>query len=347
MFSGPFHEDILNSISEAVFVVDSEMNILFRNRAAEEDLPVHIRGLESGGLFSALPWLAPYADGLRSAASEGRSCFLRSVGTPVGATWARMTPFVTDEARRTWVLTIGPLLLSPDERDVVAFESMEGVVSQIAHEINNPLGGIRGAAQLLDERLSPEEAEYLQVIVREVDRLSDIVGELKDFASMSGMATQPLNIHEVIDQSLVVLGPEMAGITVRRFYDPSLPDVRGNSSKLLQVFINLFKNAAEAMLENEEPGMLVIRTRPSELYAHRDGRTLRWVEVAVTDNGPGVRFNDRERIFMPFVTSKKDGSGLGLAISKKILIAHQGMLRLESTEGRGATFKAFIPYAGG
>jgi len=345
MFSATFNEDILNSLSEAVFVLDPEMHILFRNRAAEEDLPTHARGVESGSLFSALSWLVPYADVLRSSAAEGRSCFLPSVGTPVGTTWARMTPLLAEGRRGGWVLTIGPVLLSPDERDVEAFESIEGVVSQIAHEINNPLGGIRGAAQLMREKLSSEGAEYLSVIVREVDRLSDIVGELKDFASMAGMATQSLNIHEVLDQALVVLGPEISNITIRRFYDPSLPEVQGNSSKLLQVFINLFKNAVEAMREIREAGMVVIRTRPSELYAHRDGRTLRWVEVAISDNGPGVSPNDRNRIFLPFVTSKKDGSGLGLAISKKILIAHQGMLKLESTEGRGATFKAFIPYA--
>jgi len=344
--SGVLHEDILNSISEAVFLVDTGMNILFRNRAAEEDIPLQARGYDGRDLFTALPWLSSYAETFRTTFREGRACFLRSVETPVGPTWARLTPYV-GEGEGGAVLTLGPLPVSQDEKDAVAFESMEGIVSQIAHEINNPLAGIRGAAQLLLERMSSDDAEYLRVIMREVDRLAEMVTELRDFGSLAEMPVQALNIHEVIDQAIVVLGPSISGITIRRFYDPSLPDVIGNSAKLLQVFLNLFKNSCEAMRETPEPGMLTIRTRPSEQYAHRNGLTLKWVEISVNDNGSGISARDRERIFLPFVSTKKYGSGLGLSISKKILMAHQGMLRLDAGEGQGTTFKAFIPYTAG
>ncbi|MBI5140732.1 MAG: hypothetical protein HZA20_00895 [Nitrospirae bacterium] len=353
MFS---HADVLNSLSVAVLLLDRDMNVLAANRAAEEDLP-HAGGIHTGHpLLVAFPWLAPYRNTLLSSSGAGRSCYLSNIPMPEGPAWAHLTPHVTaDGAVEGSVLTVGISRGASDERDDLAFESVEGLISQIAHEIRNPLGGIRGASQLLAERLPPDQGEFLHVIIREVDRLSAILHELLDFAAPARAPRQTLNIHEVIDRAFMILAPEMDGITVRRLYDPSLPDVFGDGAKLLQVFINLIRNAAEAMREpdnaaeavreTDPPRVLEVQTRPSSRYMQRNGRISKWAEVRVIDNGPGIAREDLRRIFLPYYTRKKQGSGLGLAISKKILVSHEGMLRVESREGMGATFIACVPFA--
>jgi two-component system nitrogen regulation sensor histidine kinase GlnL len=339
--------DILNSLSVAVLLLDSDLNVLAVNRAAEEDLP-HAGGILKGRpLIVTFPWLTPYRSTLLSSSGAGRSCYLSNIPMPEGPAWAHMTPHVTaDGAVEGSVLAVGISRGSSDERDDLAFESVEGLISQIAHEIRNPLGGIRGASQLLAERLPPDQGEFVHVIIREVDRLSAMLRELLDFAAPARAPRHTLNIHEVIDRAFMILAPEMDGITVRRLYDPSLPDVCGDGAKLLQVFINLIRNAAEAMRSDaDQPRIIEVQTRPSSRYMQRNGRISKWAEVRVIDNGPGIAREDLRRIFLPYYTRKKQGSGLGLAISKKILVSHEGMLRVESREGMGATFIACVPFA--
>lgn len=342
------HADILNSLSVAVMLLDRDLNVLAVNRAAEEDLP-HAGGIHTGHpLIVTFPWMAPYWETLLSSSGAGRSCYLSNIPMPEGPAWAHLTPHVTaDGAVEGSVLAVGISRGTSDERDDLAFESVEGLISQIAHEIRNPLGGIRGASQLLAERLPPDQGEFVHVIIREVDRLSAILRELLDFAAPARAPRHTLNIHEVIDRAFMILAPEMDGITIRRLYDPSLPDVYGDGAKLLQVFINLIRNAAEALREpnQQQPRVLEVQTRPSSRYMQRNGRISKWAEVRVIDNGPGIAREDLRRIFLPYYTRKKQGSGLGLAISKKILVSHEGMLRVESREGMGATFIACVPFA--
>lgn len=339
------HEDILNSLEEAVVLLDRGMTVIAANRAAEEELLPGGRHAEGRSVFEVLPWLSRFAGSIRSAASEGRSCFLKSIASPRGVTWASLTPYMNDTQPGASVLAVGPVSMSPDERDRLAFESMEGFISQIAHEIRNPLGGIRGASQLLSEKVPDDMAEYLGVIVQEVDRLSGIIRELQEFSTPAAPARQAVNVHEVLDRALMVLSPAKGGITVKRLYDPSLPDVFGDGARLLQVFLNLIKNAAEAMEVTGGEGIIEIRTRPATQYVQRRGHIKRWAEISVSDNGPGISQDRLERIFLPFVSGKKEGSGLGLAIARKILNFHEGMLRVESREGEGATFRAYIPFA--
>lgn len=339
------HEDILNSLEEAVVLLDSSMSVITANLAAEEEL-LPAGGHASGrSVFEMLPWLSQYAGSFRSAVKEGRGCYLKSISSPRGVTWASLTPYMSDTIPGASVLAVGPVSMSPDERDRLAFESMEGFISQIAHEIKNPLGGIRGASQLLSEKLPGDMSEYLEVIVNEVDRLSGILRELQDFSTPSHPARQAVNVHEVLDRALMVLSPVKGGITVKRLYDPSLPEVCGDGTRLLQVFLNLVKNAIEAIGETGKEGIIEIRTRPATQYVQRGRHVKRWAEISVRDNGPGISQGRLERILLPFVTSKKEGSGLGLAIARKILNFHEGMLRVESREGEGATFKAYIPFA--
>lgn len=342
------HADILNSLSVAVLLLDRDMNVLTANRAAEEDLP-HAGGILKGRpLIVTFPWLTPYWSTLLSSSGAGRNCYLSNIPMPdEGPAWAHLTPHVTaDGAVEGSVLAVGISRGTSDERDDLAFESVEGLISQIAHEIRNPLGGIRGASQLLAERLPPDQGEFVNVIIREVDRLSAILRELLDFAAPARAPRHTLNIHEVIDRAFMILAPEMGGITIRRLYDPSLPDVFGDGAKLLQVFINLIRNAAEALRESDpQPRIIEVQTRPSSRYMQRNGRISKWAEVRVIDSGPGIAREDLRRIFLPYYTRKKQGSGLGLAISKKILVSHEGMLRVESREGMGATFIACVPFA--
>ena len=338
------HEDILNSLEEAILLLDNSMSVIAVNRAAEEELLTGGRQVAGRDVFEVLPWLSQFAGSFRSAVEAGRGCYLKSVTAPRGVTWASLTPYMSDTLPGASVLAVGPVSMSPDERDQLAFESMDGFISQIAHEIKNPLGGIRGASQLLSEKLPGDLAEYLGVIVHEVDRLSGILRELQDFSSPSPPARKAVNVHEVLDRALKILHPEREGITVKRLYDPSLPDLFGDGAKLLQVFLNLIKNAAEALEGRGEEGLMELCTRPAPQYVQRGGHIKRWAEISVRDNGAGISPDRLERIFLPFVSGKSGGSGLGLAIARKILNFHDGMLRVESREGEGAIFKAYIPY---
>jgi len=244
-----------------------------------------------------------------------------------------------------WILTVDPGPRTPEERNALAFESLDGLISQMAHEIQNPLGGIRGASQLLEERLPSEYSEYLSVIRNEVDRLSGILRELIDYASPARPVRSPVNVHEVIDRAVDLLEPARAGVRVTRSYDPSLPEVRVETGKLLQVFINILKNALEALGPDGDDRVIMLRTRPSSHHVEREGKIQRWAEVSFRDNGPGIPPEDLDRIFLPYQSRKREGSGLGLAICRKILQGHDGMIRVESEQGAGATFFVYIPFS--
>jgi len=341
-----FHDDILNSLQEAVFVLDEELRIVELNRAAEEDLNTQERPRAGRSILSVLPWLTGYRGVLEGAAGAGRSCFLGLVQGPDGPVLVRLVPLVRAGRVEGSVLTVDPGGRTAEERELLAFESLDGLISQMAHEIRNPLGGIRGAAQLLLERSGGEYEEYLRVIRDEVDRLSAILTELIDYAAPASPAREPVNIHEVIDRAVRLAGVEAAGVTVERNYDPSLPEVLGDGGRLLQVFLNLLGNARDLLAgRSGKPGRIGLRTRPSPQYVQRDGRVFRWAEVTVSDNGPGIAPGDLDRIFLPYHSGRRGGTGLGLAICRKILRAHDGMIRVESEPGKGASFIVTIPFA--
>jgi two-component system nitrogen regulation sensor histidine kinase GlnL len=232
--------------------------------------------------------------------------------------------------------------LSLAEREDHDQGSLVYLLGSISHEIKNPLGGIKGAAQLL--RMHAHDAslnEYSDLIIRETDRLNNI---LHDYLTICRKPSfHPVNIHEIMEKALTILAVPIrkAGITLKRLYDPSLPQVQGDESKLLQVFLNIIKNAVESMLRG---GSIEISTSPSKELFGDHGKTKRMALITITDTGKGMSDTETEKIFLPFFTKKKGGTGIGLSLSKKIISDHGGMIRAKSTKGKGTSFSLYLPF---
>lgn len=217
----------------------------------------------------------------------------------------------------------------------------------IAHEVKNPLGGIRGAAQLLSRKVRETGlTEYTDIIIREVDRLNNILEEVLDFANPRRIKPLPINIHEVLD-TVILLGNTMTegkAAHLIKSYDPSLPQVLGDKEHLIQVFLNLIKNSIEAVDKN---GEIILNTRMlTDFHLVEEGyRAAKMASVEIKDNGCGISKENMEKIFTPFFTTKAKGSGLGLALSFRIIKEHGGFFKIDSNPGKGTAISIFLPIA--
>ncbi len=226
--------------------------------------------------------------------------------------------------------------------------SVSAMAALLAHEIKNPLSGVRGAAQLLEQSVPPEETQLTRLIIEETDRVVALIDRMEDFTSDTVFdAREPVNIHEVLER-VIALG--RAGFAKRvRFverYDPSLPAVYGNKDRLIQAFLNLVKNAAEVVPEGE--GEIIVST------AYQHGVRLQApsgavpmqlpLVVTIQDNGPGIPDDLRRHIFDPFVTTKHGGTGLGLPLVAKLIGDHGGVIDLDSRPRR-TVFRVMLPMA--
>jgi two-component system nitrogen regulation sensor histidine kinase GlnL len=228
-----------------------------------------------------------------------------------------------------------------------AARSVSGLASVLAHEIKNPLSGIRGAAQLLEPGLKEEDRALAQLICTETDRIRNLVDRMEVFGDERPLSTEPVNIHQVLDHVTRLAETGFLGdarISVE--FDPSLPPVPGNRDKLIQAFLNLVKNAAEAIAEGREAGRIVLRTafRPGMRLAvpGTGARVSLPLMIEVEDNGPGVADGLKPHLFDPFVTTKRTGSGLGLALVAKIIGDHGGVIECESVP-KHTVFRVLLP----
>lgn len=219
------------------------------------------------------------------------------------------------------------------------------LVRNLAHEIKNPLGGIRGAAQLLEMELAdPALIEYTQVIIHEADRLQALVDRLLAPHRRPHVVAD-VNIHEVLERvRSLVLAEFSRGLTIVRDYDASLPEFRGDREQLIQAVLNITHNAALALAERRQVGnaRIVLRTRAARQVTIGRQRYRLALELHIEDNGPGVPPEIRDRIFFPLVSGRDGGSGLGLTLAQDFIQQHQGLIECESEPGR-TLFKIQIP----
>ncbi len=348
-----YYEDLLSSLQDGVIVLDPAGRIVSLNQAAEELTGFsgsQIAGRLIGEIF---PSPAPLSSLVAKTVEQGRS------HADFDATLTR-----ADGARLT-VSTIASLVSNPHGenrgvvlvlRDLSRVRELEeqvrrsdrlaalGVLAAgVAHEVRNPLVGVRAAAQLMEREpgFPPSLQEFTGIIIREVDRLNRLVGDLLALAGGRPLRIQPCNVNQVVEEALRLEESTLqaGAITVVRRYDPAVPAVAADPDRLLQVFLNLIRNGAEAMAGGA--GELQLRTRFERVAPQCGGGAAAVVEIG--DRGPGIPPETQAQVFNPFFTTKDGGTGLGLPISLRIVEEHGGAIEVHSRVGQGTTFRVLLP----
>ena len=209
------------------------------------------------------------------------------------------------------------------------------MVRQLAHEIKNPLGGLRGAAQLLSRQLqSADLREYTEVIISEADRLASLVDTLLGPGGPPNK--QPLNVHELLEYVVRVVQPDLGDrVAIRRDYDPGLPLISLDRDQIVQALLNIIQNAATAL---EGRGTVTLRSRAITNFTIGDTRHRVVASIEVQDDGPGIPAGLQDSVFYPLVTSRVDGTGLGLPVAQELLSRHGGLIEFESQPGNTVFF---------
>lgn len=335
----------LDLLSSAVILVDGGLIIQYLNPAAENLFAASSRQLLGKSLSHLLgepPGLGAALDNaLRDNWSyTGQNITVHRHGAEPLHLDCTVTPVETARARL--LLEFRPidqqLKVAREERLAEQQQVNRELIRNLAHEIKNPLGGIRGSAQLLERELNnPQLQEYTQVIIKEADRLQDLMNRL--LTSHRLMQPQPVNIHEILERVRRLINGEFPGIQVRRDYDTSLPDLMGDREQLIQAILNVARNAAQAL---EGEGEIVLRTRAQRQVTLNKKRYRLALELQVIDNGPGMPEEIRERIFYPLVSGRDGGSGLGLTLAQAFIHQHQGTIEVDSRPGR-TCFTLLLP----
>ena len=350
-----YYATVIDSVGDGVIVVASSGLITLCNPAAEEITGFsrkQAQGVEFKKLFALeTTLLEMVSKTIRTGItiSDHENVVVRSTGrvTPVAAT---CYPLLEGSGEN-----IGAILTL---KDITYIRELEAAVRQadrlstlgtlaagLAHEVKNPLGGIKGAAQLLEREFEPgsDMLEYTRVMIRETERIDHIIRELLELASPRGLKLAPINLHKILGDILLLQGQAVAGrtITFIKHFDPSIPDIMADEQMLTRLFLNLIRNAIDAMGEH---GRLTISSRVLADYRMaQNQRHSRMVAIEVSDDGPGIPSEDLENIWTPFFSTKSGGTGLGLTICHKIVAEHRGMIKAESTPGHGTKFTVLLP----
>ncbi|MEX0637242.1 MAG: nitrogen regulation protein NR(II) [Burkholderiales bacterium] len=341
----------LEYLSTAVMVLDEHAVVRYANPAAENLLGVAAKSLigqEFLPLFEADAMLdKALADALVthwdysaqnvSYPRPGRealplSCVLTRIDAPGTPLLAELRP-IEQQLRQ-----------AREERLIGEQQASRELIRNLAHEIKNPLGGLRGSAQLLERELErPELREYTQVIIKEADRLRTLLDRLLTPHRQPRLG--PLGIHEVLERvRSLVLAEFASGIAIDCDYDPSLPDLVGDKEQLIQAVLNVVRNAAQAVANSGRRGVITLRTRALRQVTLLKQRHRLALELQVVDDGPGVPEDIRDRIFNPLVSGRDGGSGLGLSLAQTFVHYHRGVIECDSRPGR-TVFRIVLPLA--
>lgn len=350
-------EAVLDALTTAVLVVvDEALTIGYMNCAAESIFGTSKH--QSIG-SSVLDLLSDTPD------NDGVEAFNRfaEIFTSEQSVTRRATEFRTrsgaevtadltvslDTANRCLIIELQPInrlvRINRDDQFLASEETTRRLVRGLAHEIKNPLGGLRGAAQLLERELENRaHTEYTGIIIQEADRLSELVDRLLGPSREPRIA--PSNIHELLERVVRLVDAEMPGqVRFVRDYDPSLPEIQGDESQIIQALLNIVRNAWQ-ILDEQPPAhgeaVITLRTRVVRTFTIRTVLHRMVAQIDITDNGPGVAEDLVGQIFVPMISGRPQGTGLGLAITQSIISQHGGVIECVSRPGK-TCFSVFLP----
>jgi len=343
----------LDLLATAVVVLDENFVVRYANPAAEQLLDTAARALigqpflQMFAEFSALEQTVSEALGTRWSYAAQNVSYLRPGREPL-----QLACFVnrTESPDAPLVVELRPieqmLRIAREERLLSEQQVYRELIRNLAHEIRNPLGGLRGSAQLLERELpDPGLREYTQVIIKEADRLQLLLDRLLTPRRTPKLG--PLNIHEALERVCSIVQAEFgARVTVLRDYDPSVPELQGDMEQLIQALLNVARNAAQAITGSgqEASGTILFRTRVLRQITIGRQRYRLALELQVVDNGPGVPEDILERIFHPLVSGREGGSGIGLSLAQTYVQYHGGVIECESRPG-STVFSILLPLA--
>jgi len=358
--------DIFDYLSTAILVFDADGRCCYANEACQTLLVRSLRWLQGRDPGTIFPLNSEIVAQCESARADAQSIVLREIEVHL-PDWQRsllldmnVSPYASD-GQMGVILEMSDRKevskLSHDTNTAAIFKAATRIVRGLCHEIKNPLGGIRGAAQLLSLEVEGQEtAEYTSVITREVDRLSELLGRMS--GGGGSFNKEEIDIHRAMAEIAQLLKAEHGeSLEVSFDFDTSLPRIEANLDSLTQALLNMFKNAAQwALIGNpatksleddfaHQTASICIKTRTAYPDLRRSLMPQRGIRIQVYDNGPGVDPSIADQIFLPMVTRREGGTGLGLSISQEIAQSHDGFIELdEHEEGRGTCFSVYLPY---
>ncbi|MDH3338239.1 MAG: nitrogen regulation protein NR(II) [Gammaproteobacteria bacterium] len=348
--TGRQSQRILDSLCSGVILLDSSLLITYLNPAAENILGISVQRARGKSLLRLVddePEMRDvlgrviatgdhYANEIRLSPSEvhAEERIVDCRVSPIELGAAALLVEMTDVTRRSKISRENALLIQHG--------AGRQMIRQLAHEIKNPLGGIRGAAQLLEKQLSRAElselTEYTDVVISETDRLAALVDTLLGPGGPPNK--KPVNVHELLEYVIrIIEAEERKSVVFKRDYDPGLPLIRLDRDQMVQALLNLVRNAAMAL---EGHGTITLRSRALSNFTIGNIRHRVIASIEIQDDGPGIPFELQDSVFYPLVTSRPDGTGLGLPAAQELLSRHGGLIEFESRPGR-TVFQVRIP----
>ncbi len=346
------HKRLLDHLRTAVMLLDDELRVCYLNPAAEILLSTSASRIIGQVLPDYFRDDGNAHDALKQCIEDGNPFTRREAkldvapGVQVTVDYS-ITPLQEPGYPMALLVEMQGLdrmlKISREEALVHAHQATRALVRGVAHEIKNPLGGIRGAAQLLERALpSADLAEYTRVIIDEADRLRSVADRM--LGPRKPPAFADVTVHECLEHVRQLLLAEYPqGVRILRDYDVSLPDIPADRDQLIQVLLNLMRNAIQALLESgTEDAQVLLRTRVLRQFTIGSTRHRLVLRVDIEDNGPGIPEELRETLFYPMVSGRANGSGLGLSIAQSIISQHQGLIECDSEPGR-TLFSLLLP----
>jgi two-component system nitrogen regulation sensor histidine kinase GlnL len=344
------HTRLLDNLTTAILLVNERMQVSYLNPAAENLLEVSAARVRGENVARIFHEDEDTLAGLHRVLESGVGFTKRQARFRLGDREITVDYVVTPVMLEAGALIIELqpldrlLRISREEAILSAQHLTQMLVRGLAHEIKNPLGGLRGAAQLLARELASEQlTDYTNVIIEEADRLRNLVDRL--LSAPRRITREPVNIHEVLERVRHLVEAESHGaLSIQRDFDPSIPELRGDREQLIQAVLNVARNARQA-LAREVPRsvpQLGFRTRAQRQFTIGSQRHRLVCQVEISDNGPGVPPELLETLFLPMVSGRADGTGLGLAIAQSIINQHQGLIECRSRPGQ-TTFTLLLP----